>query len=209
MTLSQLYENLATLPLFRGISAQELASIADKVHLRWLNIVSDQPFIQADEPCQHIAYLTEGEMTKTTSYDNATYTVTERIKGPCIIEPEQLYGLTCAYQSNYRTVTTCKLLLISKQDIRETLMNIPIWRINLLNHYASMIGKLKRDNEASPYDIKEKIMHFGAERPQTLKIRMIDLAHYLGTSRTTISHILHELESEGKIKMKPNLIEYK
>lgn len=209
MTLSQLYESLATLPLFRGISAQELASIADKVHLRWLNIVSDQPFIQADEPCQHIAYLTEGEMTKTTSYDNATYTVTERIKGPCIIEPEQLYGLTCAYQSNYRTVTTCKLLLISKQDIRDTLMNIPIWRINLLNHYASMIGKLKRDNEARPYDIKEKIMHFGAERPQTLKIRMIDLAHYLGTSRTTISHILHELESEGKIKMTPNLIEYK
>lgn len=208
MTLAQLYESLTSLPLFKGISAKELSLIADKVHLRWMTIGSDHPFIQSEEPCQHIVFLIEGEMLRTTTNDELTYTVTELVKGPALVEPEQLYGPSCTYRSNYRTRTACKVLLISKSDVRETLMEIPIWRINLLNHYSSLINKAQRKCEPHPYNVKEQIMHFGAERPLKIHIRMQDLARYMGVSRTTISHTLHALEKEGKVKLTPNLIEF-
>lgn len=208
MTTAQLYESLTSLQLFRGISAKDLAMIASKVHLRWTNICTDQPFIQEGEPCHHLAILTEGEMLRSTTYDDMTYTVTEVVKAPYIFEPEQIYGPYCTYRSNYRTRNACTVLLITKEDIRNTLIDIPIWRINLLNLYASTINKQMKKMQPKPYDLKEQIMHFGAERPLTLKIRMIDLAHYLGTSRTTISHTLHGLEHEGKVRLSPNLIEY-
>ena len=209
MTLAQLYETLTSLPLFRGMSAAELNRVSEEVKLRWLNLVSDQPFIHANEPCNHLVYLLEGTLTRTQSFDNDTYSVSDLVKGPCLIEPEQLYGLTCAYQANYRTASPCRFLLISKDDVRRCLHDISIWRINLFNLYASTLCKERKKTEPKPYDLKEQIMHFGSERPIRLHIRMADLARYMGVSRTTISHALHELEDQGKVRLSPNQIEYK
>lgn len=208
MTLAKLYETLTSLPLFRGISASELTRVADEVKLRWVNIGPDQPFIQADEPCHHLVYLVEGELLRSSTHDNGIYTVSQYVKAPCLIEAEQLYGLSCAYQANYRTTTACKVLLITKDDVRRTLLDIPVWRINLLNLYASTLCKERSSNAPKPYNLQEQVMHFGAERPVTLRIRMADLARYMGVSRTTISHALHELERQGKVRLSPNVIEY-
>ncbi len=208
MTLAKLYETLTSLPLFRGISAAELSRVSDEVGLRWMDVGIDQPFIQADEPCHHLVYLVEGEMIRSSSHDEGTYSVSEYVKAPYLIEPEQLYGLTCAYQANYRTTKACKVLLISKDDVRRTLLEIPVWRINLLNLYASALCKERSLHQPRYYNIYEQIMHFGADRPVTLRIRMADLARYMGVSRTTISHTLHELEQQGKVKLSPNVIQY-
>lgn len=208
MTIAQLYDKLTTTPLFKGISGEDLALIQERCHLRWVSMGTDHPFIQADEPCHHLAILTEGEMIRTTHFDNHTYTVKDIVKAVTIIEPEQLYGLTTRYRSNYRTLTSCKALLISKDDIRQTLMTIPVWRINLLNHLSAKYNKLKDSSEHKPYDLKEMILHFGAEKPLSINIRMVDLGKYLGAARRTISNVLHELEREGKVTLHPNLIEF-
>lgn len=208
MTIAQLYDKLTTIPLFKGVSGEDLALIADRVHLRWVNVGIDQSVIQADEPCYHLTILTEGELVRTTHYDNNTYTVKDIVKGVHIIEPEQLYGLTTRYRSSYRARTSCKMLLISKDDIRKTLLNIPVWRINLLNHLAAKYTKLQASSEQKPYNLKEMVLHFGAERPLSIRIRMEDLGRYLGAARRTISNVLHELESEGKVTLHPNLIEF-
>lgn len=208
MTITQLYDKLTNISLFKGVSGEDLALIADRVNLRWLHIGQDQPFIQANEPCQHLAILTEGKLLRSTDYDNGTYNVKDLVSEVCIIEPEQLYGLTCRYRSSYRTYTSCKVLIISKNDIRQTLMNIPVFRINLLNMLSARYNKLLAASEQKPYDLKEMIMHFGAEKPLSIHIKMADMGRYLGAARRTISNVLHELESEGKVTLHPNLIEF-
>lgn len=208
MTITELYDKLTSVPLFRGISGEELHYIADKVDLRWVKYASDQSLIQADEPCRHLVFLIEGNAIKTTTFDNGTYSVTELIKGPMVIEPEQLYGLTCRYRSDYRALTSCRLLLINKDDVSRTLVNIPIWRINMFNLLTATINKMQKAAEPSVISLKEQIMHFASDNPLTLHIRMLDLGRYLGVSRKTISNALHELELEDKVVLRPNFIEF-
>lgn len=208
MNIAQLYDKLTAIPLFKGVSGEDLALITDRVHLRWVNVGIEQSIIQAQEPCNHLTILMEGEMLRTTHYDNNTYTVTEMVKGPYIIELEQLYGLTCKYRSNYRARTSCQLLIISKDDIRKTLMNLPVWRINLLNYLSAKYNKLLDEHQHKPHNLKEEILHFGADKPLSIHIRMVDMGRYLGAARKTISNVLHELESEKKVTLHPNLIEF-
>lgn len=208
MSISELYDKLTSLPLFRGISGEDLAIIADRVHFRWLKLATDQPLIQEGESCNHLIILCEGELNRTTNYDNNICAVTDGVVGPAVIEPEQLYGLQCRYRSSYRAATSCRLVLVSKDDIRKTLINVPIWRINLLNMLTANYCKLREATTPRYYDLKEMILHFRAERPKQVRIRMVDLGHYLGAARKTISNALHELEAEGHVKLKPNLIEY-
>ena len=208
MTLANLYEKLTSIPLFRGMSGEELAVVSDRVNLRWVSVGPEQTFIQCNEPCNHLAVLMEGEMKRITYHDGNTYVVTEKLSGIHIFELEQLYGLTCRYRSDYVTITSCKMLLISKDDVRKTLMNISIFRINMMNLLSAKYCKLLDSKEYCTYDLKEQIMHFGAEEPLTVKIRMVDLGRYLGAARNTISHVLHEMEREGKLSLRPNLIIY-
>lgn len=208
LTMSQLYDRLTAIPLFKGMSGEDLAYVAHKVTLRWVNLGIDQPYIQADEPCQHLSILLEGTLMRTTDYDNGTYTVKDWLSGVTLIEPEQLYGLSCKFKSHYRALTSCKLLMLSKVDIRQTLMNIPVWRINFLNYLSAKYNRLAEDSAHKPYNLKEMILHFGAEHPKSVRIRMSDMGKYLGAARRTISNVLHELEAEGKVVLHPNLIEY-
>ena len=207
MTITQLYERLTQIPLFRGISGEDLAYIADRVNLRWMQIGSDQPFIQMSEPCLHLAVLMEGEMLRITRSDGDTYTLTELLTGVQMLEPEQLYGLHCRYRSDYRTRTSCRMLLISKEDIRQTLMNIPVFRINWLNLMSVRCNRLIEALQPRPRNLKEDIMHFMGPQAVSVRIRMIDLGKYLGAARKTISDALHELEQEGKVRLRPNFIE--
>ena len=207
MTISQLYERLTEIPLFKGISGENLAYIADRVNLRWMSIGSDQPFIQMDEPCQHLVVLMEGELLRITRCDGGTYVLTELLSGIQMLEMEQLYGLQCRYRSDYRTRTSCRILLISKEDIRQTLMNVPVFRINWLNYMSVRCNRLIEALQPRPRNLKEDILRFMGPQAVSLRIRMIDLGKYLGAARKTISDALHELEREGAVRLRPNLIE--
>ena len=205
--ITQLYDRLTRIPLFRGVSGEDLAYIADRVNLRWMQIGSDQPFIQSSEPCHHLAVLMGGEMLRITHCDGDIYILTELLTGLEILEPEQLYGLHCRYRSDYRTRTSCQILLISKEDIRQTFMNIPVFRINWLNLMSVRCNRLIEALQPRPRNLKEDIMHFMGPQAVSLRIRMIDLGRYLGAARKTISDALHELEEEGRLRLRPNYIE--
>lgn len=212
MNIAQLYDKLTSIPLFRGISGEDLATITERVHLRWINLEPEQFFIREGEQCNHIAVLYEGQMWITSR--GKDYEVTETIDAQHIIEPEQLHGLECRYRRTYKAKTTCKVLLISKKDIRQTLMHVPVWRINFLNHISLKYTKQMDRETPTPMSMKDRIMRFGtsgeSQHPQhTLHIRMEDLGNYLGETRRTISRHLHELASEGKLTMRPNEIEFK
>lgn len=207
MTIAQLYERLTDIPLFKGVSGENLAVIAERANLRWMNVSDDQLFIRMDEPCRHLVVLLEGEMLRITHHDGDTYTVTELLEGMHILELEQLYGLRCRYRSDYRTRTSCRMLLVSKEDIRQTLMNIPVFRINWLNYMSVRHNRMYDALQPRPYCLKEDIMRFAGPHAISVRIRMADLGRYLGAARKTVSDALHDLEREGKVRLRPNLIE--
>lgn len=211
MTIKELYEKLTSLPLFRGMGGDELAMVADRVHLRFARIDAGETFIREDEPCQHLAFLVRGRMTKTECFDNGNYSIRSAVDGPMVIEPERLYGLHTRYRCRYDAATTSEVLLITKDDVRYTMLHIPVWRINFLNEISLACTKEQERNAFRPLDsLDEQIMDFvrrhNAKVPLTVHIRMVDLANYLNTSRRLIGLALHRLEQQGLLTMKANEI---
>lgn len=208
MELTQLYDRLTAISLFRGLSAEDFTNIAERVTLRWVTVVAGQPVIQSDEPCHHLVFLCEGTLLRTTHHDSRTYSVNDLVEPTQAIEPERLYGLTACYRSNYRAQTTCRLLLIPKEDVHRTLLSIPIWRINFLNMLATQCNRNLQAAMPRRYDLRYQVLHFGSPRPLSIRIRMSDLGKYIGAARKTVSNLLHQLEDEGIVRLRPNLIEF-
>lgn len=212
MNLEQIYTRLANVPLFKGVSGEDLFMILDKVPMHWYRLREGQRLLDYDETCKGLIFLLEGDLTRTRNFDEKTYTITDVIRGPMIIEVEQLYGLTCRYTARYEARTDCLMMSIEKNDIRRTLLNIPLWRTNLLNLMASQIVKMRQFDIPQPNTLAEKIMHFGldhqsvTEEGHTLRIRQLDLGRYLCATRRTISMELHKLVDQGLVEMHPNKI---
>ena len=128
MNIAQLYDKLTSIPLFRGISGEDLATITERVHLRWINLEPEQFFIREGEQCNHIAVLYEGQMWITSR--GKDYEVTETIDAQHIIEPEQLHGLECRYRRTYKAKTTKILSQDTLKKIKNEDTNISLESIN-------------------------------------------------------------------------------
>lgn len=212
MNLSETYTRLASVPLFTGLSGEDLFMVCEKVKLRWVKLHEGQTLIQQEEPCTHLTIVTEGELERTMEREGKLWSVTDVVSGPMVIEPEQLYGLKCRYTHRYVARTDCKVLIIQKDEMRRTLLNLPLWRTNLLNLLASNMVKERRFNEPGAYTLGERICRFGldylsrTDRQHTLRIRQVDLGAMLGESRRTISQEVHKLIDEGKVEIRPEKI---
>lgn len=200
------------MPLFKGISGEDLFMILDKVQMRWVKYRKGQRVIEAGDACKGLAILLEGDLKRTRDMDEKTYSVIDVVRGPMVIEVEQLYGLTCRYCSRYDAMKDALVLFVEKDDVRRTLLNVPLWRTNLLNLLASELVKTQTFDAPLPNTLGEKIMCFGtdrftvAEEGHTLRIRQVDLGRYLCATRRTISMEVHKLLDAGLVEMKPNKI---
>lgn len=203
---------MASVPLFTGLSGEDLYMICEKVNLRWVKLYQGQTLIQQDESCQHLTILLEGELNRSKTHDKKVWTVTDVVRGAMVIEPEQLYGLKCRFTHRYEARTDCMVLLISKDEMRRTLLNLPLWRTNLMNLLASNIVKQHEWNEPTFNTLGDKIRRFGLDHlsakdaPHTLHIRQVDLGNYLNESRRTISYEIHKMIDKGEAEIRPNLI---
>lgn len=200
------------MPLFTGLSGEDLFMVCEKVTMRWVKLHKGQILIQQDEPCTHLTFLLEGELYRSTMHGQNTWSVTDVVRSPLVIEPEQMYGLKCHFAHRYEAKTDCLILLIRKDEMRQTLLNLPLWRTNLLNLLASNTVKEREWNEPGFYDLGTRIQRFGLDhlscmdRPHILHIRQVDLGMFLGESRRTISQVVHKLIDEGKAEIRPNVI---
>lgn len=212
MNLSETYTRLASVPLFTGLSGEDLYMVCERVKLRWVKLHAEQTLIQQDETCGHLTILLEGRLNRLTEHGKKLWRVEDVVCGPLVIEPEQLYGLKCRYRHGYAAKTDCLVLMIRKDEMRRTLLNLPLWRTNLLNLLASSMVKEREWNEPGNWDIGKRICRFGldylsaVDEPHRLFIRQVDLGLMLGESRRTISHEVHRLIDDGKVKIRPNMI---
>lgn len=212
MNLSETYTRLASVPLFTGLSGEDLFMICERVKLRWVKLHEGQTLIQQDEPCTHLTVLLEGELERTTVHGQKTWSVTDVVRGPLVIEPEQLYGLKCRFTHQYVVRLDSQILLIRKEEMRQTLLNLPLWRTNLLNMMASNMTKERTWQEPAGLSLGERIRRFGLDHlsaqdaPHTLRIRQVDLGRYLNESRRTISQEVHKMIDQGLAEIRPNQI---
>lgn len=200
------YDTLTSLPLFMGMGAQELTVMLERVNFNRITLSANQRFIAQGDSCQHLVLLTQGTMTVVTTSPLNDWTLTETIQAPAVLEPEVLQGRQRCYQSSYRAETSCQLLQVQKEQVSQTLMHIPVWRINFLNIISSMAAcRLQMLTPAPAPTVDENIrllllrMCRTTKGKHTLHISQTRLGEYLATGRKSISPALKRLQKAGII----------
>ncbi len=204
-----MYDTLLRLPLFQGMSQADFNSLLQKIRLDFMRYSEGDVIINAGDRCSSLAFLINGSVESSRSGMNGSYTFSELIEGPCLIESYSMFGRAGSYLRTYTAADSCSFLMVDKQYIYTELGKYNICRMNLLNILSGRVQQL--DHHLWSLDkmtLRERIIRFvrslsdiqsGQKR---LAIKMNDLAALMDATRLNVSRELNALESEGLISLR-------
>ena len=194
---------LLELPLFQGISQDDLSDILGHTKLEFVRRHGGLPFVTAGQRCESLQFLIKGKMRAITYSDDRSYHVEELLSAPAVLQPECLFGLTQRYTQTCIAADRCDLLIISKYEILKLSKSYEIFRFNLLNIITTQVQRLARKAwRPSPSTVHDKICRFLGDHcrypagTKTFHIKMQTLATAIGESRLNVSRELHAMEEE-------------
>lgn len=201
------YSSLSSLPLLQGIGADVLLDWQERHVMRIVSVEKDEGVVIGQgEYCRTLSMLMEGEMECSMTADD--WKLTERIYAGQVIEEEAVWSLSQRYARSYKATTDAKMVVVSREHVMRTLMNNEIFRINLLGRMASRLEKHNNAaTERATYTVEEHITRFvrniqlNAGGEKVLDINMESLAAIVRETRLNVSHTLHRMQDEGKIRI--------
>ncbi len=208
MSHATFYQQLATLPLFQGLSGNELQEVAGHTKFGFAKVEKGKAIVSENDHCSHLWFLLNGQATMETHADDHHYTICEQVLPPAILQPERLFGLTQRYSCNFLAASDCQLMSIDKQEVMRLSDRHLIFRLNLLNIISARAQKQTRQPwRRQPQKVADRIIRFFEQhcmRPageKTIFIRMSDLAAEVYTTRLQVSQSLNKMQSAGLLSL--------
>ena len=209
----QLYDKLIELPLFIGISTDELSDIVGQTKFGFHKLAVDRPLVSTDDKCTQLFFLMSGTLRVVSYADNYRYRIEEELSAPAVIQPEHLFGLQQRYTKDFIAHTDCSLLSLDKAEVLRLLDSYLIFRLNLLNSISMQAQRMSRIPwRQQSSDIRQQFVNFLRLRCLTqagckvLRIRMEELAKELHQSRLNVSRMLNALQNEGLLIISRGII---
>lgn len=204
-----MYDNLLLLPLFQGLSKNDLTTIIEKVKLHFLTYQDNDIIIRQGDNCHELCFLLNGTITVQTTDLEHAFLLSEVIDAPSFIEPQSLFGMSPNYTATYRSKGQAKALKIDKSYIFSELNKYDIFRLNYLNILSNrnqVVYQKLWNNHIG--DLHQKFVNFIALRSQNpegeklLQITMEDLSNLINETRINVSRLLNELQDKELIQLK-------
>lgn len=204
-----MYDNLLLLPLFQGLSKNDITNIIEKVKLHFLQYKEGETFIRQGETCNKFCFLLKGRMIVHTQDKEHSYSLSEVISEPDIIEPQSLFGMHTCYTASYRAQTTVHVLSIDKSFFFTELNKYDIFRLNFLNILSNRCQTYQQKLWHTHIgNLNEKFINFIAQRclrpegEKTLYVTMEELANLINETRINLSRMLNDLQDKGLVQLK-------
>lgn len=206
--MNSMFETLLQLPLFQGMTQEDLTRILGIVKLHFRKYKAGETIIKSGTVCDRFEFILHGEVDAATTSPHAAYTFHEYFHAPHVVEPYSMFGMYTQYTANYVAVTEVHTVSISKSFILNELFNYEIFRFNYTNQLCNRSQQLSKRLWKQPSDQLEKriiqfIIHH-VERPadrKSIKIKMEELAKLLNSTRLSVSKALNELEAQGQLEL--------
>jgi CRP-like cAMP-binding protein len=210
----QIYEKLLLFPLFQGMSRDDLEQVAGHTRLGFSKINAGTTVVADGDDCQQLFFMINGTLRVETMSDDRGYTVVEQLEAPVILQPEVIFGYTQRYTHTYIAQTDANFIAIGKDEVLRLSEDFLVFRLNLLNLFATQTQKTVRMLwQHVPDSLENRIVRFFAQHclypagPKVFHILMNRLANELNDSRLDISRALNALQHEGKIVLRRGRVE--
>lgn len=203
-----LYGKLITLPLFMGMSREELEHIVAQTKFDFRKAEAGTTIVHEGDKGGQLLLVTDGEVQTETRADDNGYAVYEDLHAPLTLQPERTFGLTQRYTCTATALTPCSLICISKDEILRLTDDSLIFRLNLLNIISTSLQKKShQDWRSAPRSLDHRIRRFFLSHCQhpaghkVFKIKMVRLASELNATRLHISHALNDMARQGLLQL--------
>ncbi len=206
--METMFDTLLQLPLFQGLAQEDFTNILAKVKLHFIQHKPGETLVKRGDICHQLLFVLKGEVIVATSAMNDSYTFTESIQTPFLVEPQSLFGMNTSYFSTYIAHTEVHTVEISKAFVLSDLFKYEIFRLNYMNIISNRAQThANRLWLNAPDGLKERIIRFilshleRAYGEKKLKTKMEDLAFIMNETRGNVSKALNEMQEDGLIKL--------
>ena len=208
MAENRLYDTLLALPLFLGMSRNDLRQAAGMTKFDFQKVKEGELIVHEGDRCLHLFFLLTGDIDVITEADDHGYRIDEDITAPDIFQPDRIFGLSQRFTHTYIAKHDCSIMRIEKQEILKLSQEFDIFHINLLNLISAQTQKMSRRILRVPSKtLEERIIRFfelHCLRPageKTFHIKMTRIAEELNDSRLNISRTLNRLQDQGLLHL--------
>lgn len=208
MPVLKIFDQLLQFPLFQGMSRDDLEIIAGHIRFGFVKVAAGRQVVAAGDACQQLYFLINGSVKVETSSEDYGYTVTEQFSAPYILQQEAIFGYYQRYTHTYTTLSDTNFLTIEKEEVLRLLEDFLVFRLNLVNFFATQTQKQARLLwQRSPQDLKGRVVRFLTSHclypagQKVFSILMEQLALELNDSRLNVSRVLNQLQHEELVEL--------
>lgn len=213
MTPNSMYENLMTLPLFKGISYARLSEIVGNTRLAFLKYLPGETMLSAGEPCTHIKFIISGKVRLTIRNESDRVRVSQTLTAPAVISPDFLFGRNTLYPATATAIDTVSVMQIDKKDLILLLQSDEIFLFNYLNILSTNAQKAVDGVLAiTSGSLEERIAFWIIALTQmdsdeiVLTAKQRDLYSLFGVQRSSFIAALDSMHDRGILDYSPNEI---
>lgn len=201
-----MFERLLTLPLFQGMTLNDLSEVLAHVRLDFVNYQAGDEIVVQNDPCKNLICVINGSITSTMHDPEGRFSVTEKLAKVSIIEPYNMFGMFQKYSRDYSFDTDGVTLSIERHVFINHVMNNNIVKINMMNIICNRYQQtLKVLSDFSTISVASKVVKFfqtcatEQKGEKKIDIKMVDLANILQETRLRVSMALNMMRDNGLI----------
>ena len=209
-----MYEKLLQLPLFQGLTLNDLTLILGKVKLRFESYQPGEEFISAGSECKRLYFVLDGTVQKTTAgKGEIPFRVQETFGPPYMVELFSLFGRETVYHSSYTAVDQVNTINFHKRFLTEELAAFPIIEMNSRNILSARIQGLHDRLWGTPPESAESLIanfllnHVEkTEGEKVFHLAKTDLAKYIHQSLHKTETALASMQKQGLLSYERNML---
>ena len=170
--------------------------------------------MKSGDSCQQLYFLINGILKVRTFADDYGYSVEEQLAAPNILQLESIFGYYQRYTRDFMAQTDCNFITIDKEEVVRLTEDFLVFRLNMLNHFATMTQKQMRTMwNRQPQSLEERVVRFLSQHTtypagrKVFNILMTRLADEVNDSRLNVSRVLNDMQHRGLITLGRGKIE--
>lgn len=207
------YGKLQRLPLFIGMSPDELSHVVEKTKFTFNKVAAGSVIVHEGDPCGRFIFLITGQVLMEARAADNRYTVIEEQKIYDALEPECAFGLSQRFTHTFRAVTDCSFVSFDKNEALHLTAVSLIFRLNVLNLLSTALQKEQRQTwHAATRTTAQRVIRFfnthcryPAGR-KVFRIKMTTLAEELNCSRLQVSECLNDMKQRRWLSFSRGII---
>ena len=200
-------EAILGLPMFQGITNEQLQELLEKFPFHFLKYSDDEPVIAAGDTCTHLKFVISGAVRVTARSSKLKVSIAHSLTAPDVVLPEHLFGMDTTYSCDVRAQGGCGIMQIAKAHYFDMLQLNQVLLLNALNRLSfgaqsqrAMLRTLTSCNTLQRLAMLVAATTRRNSQQIVIEAKLQDLCALTGATRHQIAQAVNQLEDEGIVE---------